>query len=190
MRGQNPATYRREGIALARTERMKAATSRGIERAPSAPSAETGRVAIEREILELVEALIAELGGARAGSRVALDDSLERDLGLGSLERVELLVRIERAFGVRLPDAVMAEAATPGRPRRGVGFRQDCACGARARETRPDPSRSGGAHVDPHARGGASLARRAEPRARERIPPRRGGRGGADHLCAALAPGG
>ena len=38
---------------------------------------------------------------------------LDRDLGLGSLERVELLARLETAFGVRLPDRVVAEANTP-----------------------------------------------------------------------------
>ncbi len=38
---------------------------------------------------------------------------LDRELGLGSLERVELLARLETAFGVRLPDQVVAEANTP-----------------------------------------------------------------------------
>src|SRR6202162_6336808 len=38
---------------------------------------------------------------------------LDRDLGLGSLERVELLARLETAFGVRLPDQIVAEANTP-----------------------------------------------------------------------------
>ena len=38
---------------------------------------------------------------------------LDRDLGLGSLERVELLARLETAFNVRLPDRVVAEANTP-----------------------------------------------------------------------------
>src|ERR1700684_1559861 len=38
---------------------------------------------------------------------------LDRDLGLGSLERVELLARLETAFGLRLPDRVAAEANTP-----------------------------------------------------------------------------
>src|SRR5262249_25375427 len=38
---------------------------------------------------------------------------LDRDLGLGSLERVELLARLETEFGVRLPDALAAEANTP-----------------------------------------------------------------------------
>src|SRR5258707_2191012 len=38
---------------------------------------------------------------------------LDRDLGLGSLERVELLARLETEFGVRLPDRVAAEINTP-----------------------------------------------------------------------------
>ncbi len=69
--------------------------------------------AIEREALRIVAGLVAELGGPAAGRRVAVDDSLDRDLGIGSLERVELLLRLEQAFGVRLDDTVIAEAATP-----------------------------------------------------------------------------
>ena len=42
-----------------------------------------------------------------------LDASIEKDLGLGSLERVELLSRVESAFGVELPESVLAEAETP-----------------------------------------------------------------------------
>src|SRR5260370_28307196 len=38
---------------------------------------------------------------------------LDRDLGLGSLERVELLARLETAFNVRLPDRVASEDNTP-----------------------------------------------------------------------------
>src|SRR5262249_1770035 len=52
----------------------------------------------------------------RSGARtiVTLDASLNRDLGLGSLERVELLLRLQQVFGVLLPDATMEEAETPG----------------------------------------------------------------------------
>ena len=74
-----------------------------------------GATQVERQVLEIVGSLVAELSGL--GSAVArvpkLHDALDRDLGISSLERVELLLRLERAFGVRLPDAVMAEAATP-----------------------------------------------------------------------------
>jgi 1-acyl-sn-glycerol-3-phosphate acyltransferase len=73
---------------------------------------DAGRADVERELLAILAGLMDELGGVRAQGRVALDDTLERDLGLGSLERVELLVRLERAFGVRLADAVIAEAVS------------------------------------------------------------------------------
>ena len=62
-------------------------------------------------MLGIVGGLVAELGGARTAP--TLHDSLDRDLGISSLERVELLLRIERTFGIRLPDVVMAEAVTP-----------------------------------------------------------------------------
>ena len=54
-----------------------------------------------------------ELRGDPGHRRVRSGDSLERDLGIGSLERVELLVRLEQVFGVRLGDAAMLEADTP-----------------------------------------------------------------------------
>ena len=78
----------------------------GTEPAHAVPSV------VERHVIDIVAGLVRELAGAGAPTPT-LEDSLERDLGISSLERVELLLRIERAFGVRLPDMVMAEAATP-----------------------------------------------------------------------------
>ena len=76
---------------------------------PSPASADPG---IEAKVLDVVTELVTELrGGARGGA--ARGDSLESDLGISSLERVELLIRLERAFGVRLGDAAMATAQTP-----------------------------------------------------------------------------
>ena len=68
--------------------------------------------ALDRRVLEVVRVLVIELGG-RARGPVTARASLDRDLGIGSLERVELLLRLEHEFGVRLPDAVMAEAESP-----------------------------------------------------------------------------
>jgi acyl carrier protein len=48
-------------------------------------------------VLALAEAFVAELGSTPVRGRVALDDVLDRDLGIGSLERVELLARLEDA---------------------------------------------------------------------------------------------
>ena len=45
--------------------------------------------------------------------QVALDSSLERDLGLDSLARVELVLRVERAFDLSLPEHALYAAETP-----------------------------------------------------------------------------
>ena len=65
-------------------------------------------------MLQIVRELLTELGSVRAAESVTLRSSLERDLGLGSLEMVELLVRTEAHFNVRLPDRIAEEADTPG----------------------------------------------------------------------------
>src|SRR5204862_478417 len=44
---------------------------------------------------------------------VQLDSSLERDLGLDSLGRAELLLRVEAELGTALPARVLGEAETP-----------------------------------------------------------------------------
>ncbi|HEX7786311.1 MAG TPA: AMP-binding protein, partial [Methylomirabilota bacterium] len=68
---------------------------------------------VEPAVLEIVSGLVEELGGRTGGRPVGLDDALDRELGIGSLERVELLLRLEQRFGVRLADAAMAGAVTP-----------------------------------------------------------------------------
>ncbi|HWS76279.1 MAG TPA: AMP-binding protein, partial [Quisquiliibacterium sp.] len=77
--------------------------------APKAPGAEAARV-----VLDTVRGLASELHpqSPRIPS-LAADDSLERDFGLDSLARVELVARLERASGVRLPERAFAEAETP-----------------------------------------------------------------------------
>ena len=71
------------------------------------------RRAVERRVFETVAELLAETEHAAGRGTVTLHASLERDLGIGSLERVELLLRLERVFDVRLADSVMADAGTP-----------------------------------------------------------------------------
>jgi acyl carrier protein len=68
---------------------------------------------IEAETLEIVRGLLTELGSDRIARTASLHSSFERDLGLGSLERVELLVRCESRFSVRLPDEIAQRAETP-----------------------------------------------------------------------------
>jgi acyl carrier protein len=65
-------------------------------------------------LLKTIKELVIELHPAWPKTRQVLpDSSLTRDLGLDSLARVELLVRIERSLGVTLPEKIFADAETP-----------------------------------------------------------------------------
>jgi len=69
---------------------------------------------LESALLRLVRDTRVDLHGGRSLEvKVTLDSALDRDLGLDSLARVELLARVERAFGVQLPEAALALVETP-----------------------------------------------------------------------------
>jgi acyl carrier protein len=71
--------------------------------------------AFARSLVAVVTDLVHELHGPRASTLdVTLSSRLDRDLGIDSLGRTELIVRIERAFRTRLPVSVMGEADTVG----------------------------------------------------------------------------
>ncbi len=60
-----------------------------------------------------VVAAVAREARPHVEAYVALDSSLERDLGLDSLARVELVLRLEREFGASLPEQALASSETP-----------------------------------------------------------------------------
>jgi len=74
------------------------------ERLTTPSAGDKPRVDDEERILEVVRELARETGGPRVASAVTPTASLERDLGLGSLERVELLLRLESALGREVGD--------------------------------------------------------------------------------------
>ena len=77
---------------------------------PAADKPET-----RERLLSLVGDLVVELHPGRAGKVwPRLDSQLDQDLGFDSLGRVELLYRLERAFGTHLPETLVGEAETPG----------------------------------------------------------------------------
>jgi 1-acyl-sn-glycerol-3-phosphate acyltransferase len=88
---------------------MPQAADRPTPRATS----QTGEAPTAEALLQLVTGLAAELHPQRRLREVGLDASLERDLGFDSLGRVELVSRLERRFGVRLPEAILGTAETP-----------------------------------------------------------------------------
>ena len=69
-----------------------------------------GHVAL---VVDTLRGLLAEVDPARAGSTIDPDQSLTRDLALGSLESVELAMRLEQASGVALGETILADADTP-----------------------------------------------------------------------------
>jgi len=88
----------------------------------------------DARMLELVRRLAAELRRQSGVAPVSLDSLLERELGFDSLARVELLARIEQAFGVSLPEQALAMAETPRDLLRAV---QGCTRAAAAGPTQP-----------------------------------------------------
>lgn len=67
-----------------------------------------------RQVLAIVADLAAERHAREAPVVVTPDLSLERDLGLFSLERVELAARLEAATGLAFGEAALADACTVG----------------------------------------------------------------------------
>ena len=71
------------------------------------------RILDPESLLAAIRDVVAELHPHfDARSRITLDSSLDRDLGLDSLSRMELLSRLERRFGATIPETVMANAET------------------------------------------------------------------------------
>jgi fatty-acyl-CoA synthase len=64
--------------------------------------------------LAILAELLEELGHEPARAALQPGTHLERDLGLGSLERVELLLRLNAALGIQLREQALAEAETVG----------------------------------------------------------------------------
>lgn len=66
------------------------------------------------ELLDIVRTLFAELHRQTGPDRpIRLDSSLDHELGFDSLARVELILRIQRAFEIDLPQDTLAHAETP-----------------------------------------------------------------------------
>jgi len=71
--------------------------------------------AVSAQALATIRQVLEELGAGRGLEELAARGPaahLERELGLGSLERVELMLRLGDVCGVRLPDRIVAGAET------------------------------------------------------------------------------
>jgi 1-acyl-sn-glycerol-3-phosphate acyltransferase len=114
------------------------------------------RSSTERELLDVVERTLRDLQPeAPAAPRVMLDSLLDRDLALDSLARMELLLRIERAFSVDLPEDTLQSAETVRDLLRAVERTADKPVRRAERAWQPAPS----ARTTPPESGEAAQAR-------------------------------
>lgn len=76
-------------------------------------AATIGQYAADGDVIAIVTKLVSELHPQRGRYLEVLPSSrIERDLGIDSLSRIELILRLERAFRVRLSARVAGEAET------------------------------------------------------------------------------
>ncbi len=73
----------------------------------AAPTRQIERSAIQASALEITRQFLNETGKADALSALQTGAHLERDLGLGSLEKMELLARLDRFFHTSLPETAL-----------------------------------------------------------------------------------
>jgi fatty-acyl-CoA synthase len=67
---------------------------------------------VEQKIIEITHTLLKELGNNRPKEVITLNAILDKDLGLGSLERVELFSRIKDVFNIELSEEILLSAET------------------------------------------------------------------------------
>ena len=73
----------------------------------------TEQAAIDPKLVLAVVQAVAREARPSMAPEVALDSSLEKELGLDSLARVELVLRLEKEFGVSLPEQALATSESP-----------------------------------------------------------------------------
>ncbi|MEN8198621.1 MAG: AMP-binding protein [Thermodesulfobacteriota bacterium] len=87
-------------------------------------------------LLTLIRQLMEELHPEQQLSRaITLDSSLDRDLGLDSLARVELLSRLEQKFDISLSEHVLATTESPRDLLRHIGTSERISSGSPVMET-------------------------------------------------------
>ena len=92
--------------------RQALSATTGRNQQVATPIREIGRSTLESRVFEITRQLLEELGSTHAIPAISGSAHLDRDLGLGSIERVELLARLDRAFHTSLPEHVLAGSET------------------------------------------------------------------------------
>ncbi len=107
-----PPAARPESLRIAQCGHAEDYDSVHMTPTLSMSQAEVEAPASADALLALIDELLRDTRHG-AAMHAELDSSLERELALDSLARVELVLRIERAFDVSLPEAALYTAQTP-----------------------------------------------------------------------------
>lgn len=75
---------------------------------------ETNKTHIEQQLLQITRQLLTELHNEQAIRGLNLDADLEKQLGIGSIEKAELFYRIENNFSIQLPEALLSQSESLG----------------------------------------------------------------------------
>ncbi|KTD43378.1 AMP-binding protein [Legionella quateirensis] len=70
---------------------------------------EANQQAVEEQVLSIVREFMTDLDAERGRQAVTLAASLDRDIGIDSLGKVELFRRIEKAFSLQLPERALVD---------------------------------------------------------------------------------
>ena len=70
-------------------------------------------ITVEQQVVDIVRELLLQQGKERAAASLKPSSQFERDLGLASLDLVELMVRCETKLEIELPDGIAEQADTP-----------------------------------------------------------------------------
>ena len=104
----------------------------------------------EETLLQLIRQLMDELQpDMRFSQPITLDSSLDRDLGLDSLARVELLARLEQEFDLSLSEHVLATTASPRDLLRHIGTSKKSTHAPQITQI-PSPEASDETNLAPH----------------------------------------
>lgn len=67
---------------------------------------------VQEKVFNVIRQMLSELDRSQASYRLTEKASLQKDLSLDSLTKVELFHRLEEVFNISLPDAVLSQAET------------------------------------------------------------------------------
>lgn len=70
---------------------------------------ESSQQAIEEKLILIVHKFMTDLGAERGRQAISLDASLDRDIGIDSLGKVELFRRIEKECSIQLPERALVD---------------------------------------------------------------------------------